>query len=218
MSALSDPNTISISGPPHDLAVFKGLLGAQTASSFAHVHAWYHGGSQLEDTILQVERDIADRRIKFPSTSDIWKPLRSPHDASFFDADLDTGRLDMWVTRHILVHSMNWSAAIQHLIQDSYQALKDEKSMAIQLESFGPSTQFLLAGVRLHPDHPRLQVLDLSPFTSAGKRAKDFNGQEGIAIVGMGLDLPKGKGPEELWQTISNGLCAIQEVSKARPV
>lgn len=212
ISALSYPDVISVSGPAHDLAILKNLLGPQTTHKFAHVHAWYHGGDQLQEVVSQVEKDIADRRIQFPSASDILKPLRSTLDASMFDAGPTAGQLDSWVVRHLLVHCVNWSAVFQSILQVAYQVLQDEKDTSIQIESFGPSSRFLLAGAKSHPDHLRLQVQDLSSFTYA--RSSDrSNGQEGIAIVGMGLNLPKGKGPEEFWRTLSSGLSAIQEVS-----
>lgn len=99
------------------------------------------------------------------------------------------------------------------MLQGAYQTLQDDKNVFLQIDSFGPGSQFLLAGAKSHSDHPRLQVQDLSSFNSLGKKSHRGVGQEGIAIVGMGLNLPKGKGSEELWQTLSNGMSAIREVS-----
>ena len=212
ISGLSYPNVISVSGPPHDLAILKNLLGPQT--TFAHVHAWYHGGDQLEEVVSQIEKDIDDRDIHFPSASDILRPLRSTLDASMFHAGSPADRLDVWVIRHLLVHCVHWNAVFQGVLQAAYQTLQDDQDAFVEIDSFGPSSQFLLAGAKSHSDHPRLQVQDLSSFTSSGRSSDKGVGQEGIAIVGMGLNLPKGKGPEELWQTLSNGLSAIQEVSK----
>ncbi|PQE12582.1 polyketide synthase protein [Rutstroemia sp. NJR-2017a BBW] len=40
--------------------------------------------------------------------------------------------------------------------------------------------------------------------------------QDGIAIVGMGVNLPKGTNMEELWQTISGGLSAVSVIPESR--
>ena len=188
------------------------MLGPKT--TFAHVHAWYHGGDQLEEVVSQIEHDIANRNIHFPSASDILKPLRSTLDAKIFDANSPANRLDVWVTRHLLVHCVHWNAVFPAVLQAAYQALQDDKDSFVEIDSFGPSSQFLLAGAKSHSDHPRLQVRDLSSFTSRGKNSDRSVGNEDIAIVGMGVNLPRGNGLEELWRTLSNGLSAIQEVGK----
>ena len=131
-----------------------------------------------------------------------------------FDASSAGSRLDIWVIRHLLIHCVQWNVVSQGILQVAYQTLQDDKNSFVAIDSFGPSSQFLLAAAKFDSDHPRLQMQDLSSFTSSGRSSDGGVGQEGIAIVGMGLNLPKGNDPEKLWQTLSNGLSAIQEVSK----
>ena len=188
------------------------MLGPQT--SFAHVHAWYHGGDRLEEVVLQIEKDITKRNICFPSASNVLKPLRSTLNASIFDAGSAANRLDVWVIRHLLIHCVNWNEVSQQILQVAYQTLQDDKETLVAIDSFGPSSQFLLAAAKSYSNHPRLRMQDLSSFNSSGRSSDRATGQEGIAVVGMGLNLPKGKGPEELWQTLSDGLSAIQEVNR----
>ena len=215
VSAVSYPDVISVSGPPQDLVRLKLLLGPQNTSKFAHVHAWYHGGDQLQEVVLQIERDIANRKVRFPSASDMSKPLRSTLDASIFQAGPSADRLDIWVVRHLLIHCVHWSTVFRSLLQLAYHTLESKKNVFIQIESYGPSSKLLLAEAKSQPDYPRLQVRDLSPFAFPRRSDNRVKGQEGIAIVGMGLDLPKGKGAQELWQTISSGLSAVKEVSNS---
>ena len=114
----------------------------------------------------------------------------------------------------LLVHPVHWDVVFPAVFQAAYQAMHDDEDCFVEIGSFGPSSQFLLAGAKSHSDHPRLQVQDLSSFNSSERGGDRGTENEGIAIVGMGVNLPKGNGLEELWQTLSNGLSAIQEVGK----
>ena len=130
-----------------------------------------------------------------------------------FDSGSTTERLDLWVIRHLLIHCVHWNAVSQGILQVAHQALQDDQDALVAVDSFGPSSQFLLAAAKASSNHSRLHLQDLSSFTSQRRSGDRGVGKEGIAIVGMGLNLPKGKGPEEMWQTLSDGLSAIQEVS-----
>jgi len=215
ISAVSAHRTISVSGPGNELLMFREHLGHSVTTKFAHVHAWYHGGVFLEDAVQEVVRDVKERGVQLPSYGDLSRPVRSTLDGAILVCT-DSNPLDVaqWVARHILVHRVNWvtvSSAISEVIRG---VAGGQSKSPVQLVSLGPSSGLLLADIKTQSGQFNVEVLDLSPFMATQASIPCANFQDGIAIVGMGIDLPKGKGPQKLWERLSSGLSSIQEVNK----
>lgn len=213
ISAVSAHKNLSISGPGHDLSMFREHLGQSITTNFAHVHAWYHGGDILEGVAQEVTRDTDKRSVQLPSFDDLRKPIRSTLDGTILDrTDPKPLGIVQWITWHILVHCVDWVTVSSGLSEVVRETLAAQPRSRVQLISFGPSSGLLLADIKTQSAQSNVEILDLSPFKSTTTSTPSPYFQDGIAIVGMGINLPKGKGPKELWETLSNGLSGVQEV------
>ncbi|RDA90176.1 hypothetical protein CP533_1018 [Ophiocordyceps camponoti-saundersi (nom. inval.)] len=215
VSAISKLGTISVSGPKAVLGALQVQLQSvpNVTATFANVHTWYHGGEQLEPVVAEVLRDLRRRAISFPCSSSPMKPIYSTLDGAPFDASKDD--IAAFLTRHLLVHCVNWTATADKMADDVLRLLREETSATVKITSFGPSSSSLFPDID-QPD-PRLRLLDLSPFKADWKLtglSKEHN--KDIAIVGMGFRLPRGEDVEQLWETISQGLSAVQEIPESR--
>lgn len=189
-------------------------MTSNLTTKFAHVHSWYHGGPQLEDTLRQVLQDVERRRINFPGFRDLNIPIRSTHDGSILDGrTLRTESLAEWVTRHLLIYPVDWVNACEGIIAKIAENRKSHVSIKTEIMSFGPSTESLLAYMKNQTFGPNPKYVDRSSFDSTENQyTSSINEHDDIAIVGMGVNFPKGKGPKNLWETISSGLSAVSEV------
>ncbi|KAK6081150.1 polyketide synthase [Seiridium cupressi] len=217
-SAISSSGAVSISGPKAELCAFQAKLHtAADITTFAFVHGWYHGGVQLEPVVEQVLEDLSRRAISFPPCSTPAKPIYSTLDGTLFK-ESTTSSPDMflrWLTRHLLVHCVDWYATTHEITANVRSLVKQEPAAAVKVVSFGPSSGSLFP--EFEPLDPRITLLDLSPFKPDGRPAVLLpNHQDDIAIVGMSVKLPKGGSTAELWETISQGLNAVQEIPDNR--
>ena len=169
------------------------------------MHAWYHGGPELERAVLDVAQDVQRRAIVFPTMADMRKPVRSTVDGSYLPKTVKD-----WipcVVRHLLVHCVDWGKTSQEICSGLAQ-YRDEKQ-SVQILSMGPSTSSLLAEIKAAaPQNVRL--VDLSPFSP--KASEPLSRPDDIAIVGMGVNLPGSSNLDQLWEILSTGRCTTQEV------
>lgn len=215
ISAISNSSVVSISGPKVDLCAFRAQAAPDLATTFAHVHGWYHGGDQLEGVVQEVLEDSRRRAVSFPSCSTPTKPIRSTLDGTLFDGSKASAEDFLgWLTRHLLVHCVNWCDTAHEIAASVRGLLEREPDAAVKILSFGPSSGSLFPD--LQPLDPRIELLDLSPFKTSGKPGLSCDYQDSVAIVGMSVHLPKGKGTEELWETLSQGLNAVHEIPETR--
>lgn len=218
ISAISSSATVSISGPVSDLCAFQRQLQLipNMTSTFAHVHGWYHGGDQLEVVVQQVLEDLSRRAISFPSTSTAMKPIYSTLNGTPFDGStISADDFLAWLARHLLVHCVNWYNTAHKIAESVRKLLEREPGATVRIFSFGPSSASLFPD--FNPPDDRIAFRDLSPFKTGGKPIETSSGhQNDVAIVGIGVQLPKGRGTEELWETISQGLNAVQEIPENR--
>ena len=214
ISAILNSSAVSISGPKADLCAFRAQVSPDLATTFAHVHGWYHGGDQLEDVVQEVLEDSRHREISFTSCSTHTKPIRSTLDGTLFDGSKTSAEEFIgWLTRHLLVYCVNWCNTAHEIAASVKDLLKREPYAAVKIHSFGPSSGSLFPD--LQPLDPRIILSDLSPF-KAGAKSILSGDQDSVAIVGMSVHLPKGKGTEELWETLSQGLDAVGEIPGTR--
>jgi hypothetical protein len=213
ISAVSGPKTVSVSGPPADLASLREHLGSRAITAFAEVQAWYHGGEQLECVAREIVKDVSRRTINFPSWKDLKTQLRSTIDGSLANQQGSQGaKLVEWVVRHLVIHCVEWQETCQGIIKSMQRSQVDNSSRRAQLVSFGPSSRFLLSEFKSNMPELDVELLDLSCFKHARSGAAPLTDRDSIAIVGMGINLPGGKGQAQLWETLSKGLSMIQEV------
>lgn len=216
ISAKLNSNIVSISGPKADLCAFRRQIPPPLTTTFAHVHGWYHGGDQLEPVVQQVLEDCRRRSISFPHCPTPAKPIRSTMDGTLFDSStVSEEEFLLWLARHLLVHCVDWCKTSHAILAHVRELRKLEPDVAVKIISFGPSSSSLLSGIDL--PESGVEMMDLSPFKTTGVRtglSSDY--QDSIAIVGMSVNLPAGKGTEQLWETLSQGLSAVKEIPEAR--
>ena len=176
------------------------------------MNGWYHGGEQLEEVVSHVMRDVEHRHIDFPRFTDLKTSLRSTLDGSAFRMEESKGQtLAHWVIRHLLVCHVDWSMVSRQITSSMEKLLESDPTLQFTVLSFGPSSDSLTAELTGTSFSSNLQVLDLSAFQTEKCISRAINSQD-VAIVGMGVNYPMGKDPEELWATLSKGLSAVSEV------
>lgn len=207
--------TVSVTGPHADLRSFREWLGPTAKCKFALVNAWYHGGQQLHGVAEAVMEDIEEKQIRFPQSAALLHPLRSAHEGSLASGEeASPNSLARWVVWHMLVHSFDWPKTCQAMMSMLAPMIAGPNDFRPQILSFGPSSHWLLGEFRSHAQFPRLDCMDMSSFDFAGSISFEANHEKDIAIVGMGVHLPDGHGPEELWQSLFSGKNSISEVCK----
>ena len=215
VSAISNSSVVSVSGPRADLSTFRVHAVPDHATTFAQVHGWYHGGEQLEGVVLEVLHDLRRGAVSFPTCSTSIKPIRSTIDGRLFDSSsANAPELLEWLVRHLLIHCVNWSDTAHQIAASVRELLEREPATVVKLLSFGPGSGSLFP--ELQPLDPRVKLLDFSPFKASRKSQFSCDHQDSIAIVGLSVHLPRGKGTEELWETLSKGLNAVQEIPESR--
>lgn len=215
VSAISSANVVSISGPSSELDSFRTQAVPELITTYAHVHGWYHGGDQFEDVVDQVLRDLKWRSISLRPCSEPTKPVRSTLDGSLLEASgTSPSELLEWLVRHLLVHPVNWSETAREIGASVNEILSREPASAIKVMSFGPSSGALFPDSQSFD--PRIQLLDMSPFKAGKSSQPHLDYKDSIAIVGMSVNLPKGKGTEQLWETLSQGLSAVSGIPDTR--
>ena len=214
ISAIANSGAVSISGPRADLCGFKAEAAVDITNTFAFVHGWYHGGSQLEGVAQKVIKNIRRRDVSFTPCS-TTKPIRSTLDGALTDmSKIGEEEILSWLTRHLLVHCVNWRDTSDAIATSIRSLVEDEPNATVEILSFGPSSGSLFP--ELSPVSPRVTLVDLSPFKLGGNAGVSHDDKNSVAIVGMSAQLPRGEGLDMLWETLSQGLSAVQEIPETR--
>ncbi|KAK8066684.1 Orsellinic acid synthase [Apiospora hydei] len=195
VSVVTSSNVTSVSGPRADLAVFRSQAVPDLPTTFAHVLG-----------------DVRRQAIVFSESSGSAKPILSSLDGTLYDAS--QAGLSEWLVRHLLVHCVHWDKATSQITLSAREALGQGRIRAIKLLSFGPGSESLFP--ELQPFEPRVELVDFSPFKPRKSTRSYLESPDSIAIVGMSVNLPRGKGPDELWETLSQGLSAVEEIPETR--
>lgn len=160
-----------------------------------------------------IAQDVHERNIGFPTFSDLKTPIRSTFDGELLDAHkLGDISFAQWVIRHLLIYPVDWIRTTRGVSTAIHQNLESHSEAGLEVVSFGPSSESLIESIKSQASHSKVTFSDFSSFRATEQRGKSSAQQDGIAIVGMGVDFPKSKGQDELWKTLSKGLCAAQDV------
>jgi len=210
ISAISSTTVISLTGPELQLEEFRqGLLSAPV-TKFANVHAWYHGGEHLESTLNEVMRDVKRRNVRFPGFKDLILPVRSSSDGLIISEETtESSSYTTLVARHLLIHPVDWVKTSEGISLAVQNSLEQTRGQPVEIISFGPSTDSLFAELKNRNRDAAVTFTDRSAFKFG--EATQIR-ETDIAIVGMGVNFPKGNGQVQLWETLSAGLNAVSEV------
>ncbi|KAL9620218.1 MAG: hypothetical protein Q9160_005227 [Pyrenula sp. 1 TL-2023] len=109
---------------------------------------------------------------------------------------------------------VDWHKTALSISKHSSDFLDFNHSRSLEIVSIGPNGSSLLFDIKQKP-RDRLKIVNWfqddkfpKPVASGDKNA--------IAIVGMGINLPKGSTLPELWDTLSKCLSAAEEIPKTR--
>ncbi|OBS25289.1 hypothetical protein FPOA_05822 [Fusarium poae] len=218
ISSIATSGSVSISGPQAELVTLQEELQllSDVTSTFAYVHGWYHGGEHLEPVVEQVEETVTRRSICFPFCQESLRPIYSTLDGTSFNfSGSSPDGLVLWLTRHLLIHCVNWRDTSQAIVADIRRILQPSQATAVDIMSFGPASSSIFP--IMESQNPRIQCIDMSSFkANKGSTAHPSGRPDDIAIVGMSVKLPKGQGAAQLWDTLSSGLNAVQEIPECR--
>ena len=158
--------------------------------------------------------DLEERMISFPSIPDLQVPMRSSYDGTISTEHTSDGPgLARWVVQQMLINPVDWLKTSSGMMTALSRVIEGQNSASPQIISLGPSSESLFINLKNHSLSHRLEYRDLSIFKAGQPMTNNQIQQDGIAIVGMGVHFPKGHGENELWNTLSNGLNAVSEVS-----
>lgn len=163
----------------------------------------------MESVVDEVCQDLKQRDIPFPSFQDLLRPVRSTLDGSYIKQQ--GGKpLSYCALTLLLVHPVDWHTTARSISGSISEVLNGNSSKSIELLSIGPSGSSLLFDFKQKP-HSRLQIVNWSQQDQLLKSPAVAD-KNAIAIVGMGINLPKGSTLPELWDTLSKCLSAVEEV------
>lgn len=204
---------ISVAGEGKDLhQLTLDSIPAHKVFRFANIHGYYHGGEKLRTLLEEILADVQRREIVFHSWDSLHFPVRSAVDGNYLVPGPSSKPLLTTVLEQILIHRVDWDTAVGRLVQDSLDKLNRDTQLSLKISTIGPNTRSLLRGMKRRPNHPRFSVAAFKPASGDGPQPND------IAIVGMSVNYPSGKGSKQLWETLERCLNVVQDVgfTKAR--
>lgn len=213
LTAVTSETVVTISGRGDILARFQvEEVAGKFGTRFTNVHTLYHGGKTLQGVNTRVQADAARRNIKFPSCAEAKTRLRSTTDGMLLSsAPSDTSLLEL-VLDMILIECVNWDKTVAHMIADAISVAGNTQTNIL---NFGPGTGSVFQPQK--PPHQNISLIDLShasdaASTCANTKPPGFQTEGGIAIVGMGVNMPGATDIAGLWKILEEGLNTVTEV------
>jgi len=149
--------------------------------------------------IAEVIEDVERRRISFPT----WELLKTPLRSSTTGESLQPVQpLLKTVLEHVFVHTVDWRRAWDQLHRDRLSTGRNPTTRVVLL---GPNTGSLRLASRSSELRPE--------FVTTTPVATPAHNPDDIAIVGISANFPGGKGLQNFWDTLKNGISTVTEVS-----
>lgn len=213
ISASFGSHVVSVSGQKRRLEKLRSeLVEPAVQCRWAHIHGYYHGGVGLEPLVHQVLQDCTTRSIDFPTWHSLHAPIRSTSTGDRMIGPDATGvSLLETALRSIFVTKADWTAAQECLSQSVSSILDRDPEADVRVLALGPGSPSLVSNVNVFSDSPRLSIIDNVLDLSAHSTG---HSSDAIAIVGLSVNYPGGKGQEEFWDTLAKGISTVSEVSR----
>lgn len=214
LTAVSSDTVVTISGRGDILARFQiEEVAGKFGTRFTNVHTLYHGGKTMQGVKTRVQADAARRDIRFPSWAKATIPLRSTIDGMLLSSATSDKSLLEVVLDMILIECVNWDKTVAHMIADAISVAENTQTNVL---NFGPGTGSVFQAQK--PPHQNTSLIDLShtsnaAVTSANTKPPSLQPEDGIAIVGMGVNMPGATDIAGLWKILEEGLNTVTEVS-----
>ncbi|KAL7270282.1 Type I Iterative PKS [Rhizina undulata] len=201
LTAVSAERCITVSGRSDILSIFQSYIPSTCSIRPTNVYTLYHGSDELSAVKASVLSDIADRNIRFPTT--LKTPLRSTVSG---DHITDGKNLVEEVLDMVLIQCVNWDLASAEILKAAIEFSASNPSKKIELLNFGPGS--------LLPKAPLgdVKVLDVSHTSDVAAASYE----DGIAIVGMGVNFPGAPNVSEFWKVLEDGLNTVSEIPQSR--
>lgn len=172
----------------------------------------YHGGFDLTPALSEVIGDVDRRRISFPSPQEFICPIRTTSSGTCIGIETGSQTSKQTILKlfieQILVEPANWPQLVRNTVREFEHELDRPEPM---IQCFGSTMSSLLGHLRKAKLDKKFIVSDCSKIIHTPSTCTE-NKTNDIAIVGMGLDLPRGENPEKFWDMISKGVSALREV------
>ena len=211
IAAILSDQIISVAGEGkslHELTLKS--IPPHTVFRFANINGYYHGGERLRKLLEEILEDVQRRKIAFHSWDSLHFPVRSAVDGNYLVSGPSSKPLLTTVLEQILVHRVDWDAAVDRLVQDSLDKLNRDSRLSLGILTMGPNSRSLLRAMKRRSSHSQLSVAAFEPASGDGPSPND------IAIVGMSVNYPSGKGSKQLWETLEKSLNVVQDVGSTR--
>ena len=158
--------------------------------------------------------DCERRNLYFPCLPDLKAVLRSTSTGqNLTQKCLESPYLQREFLAEILVHPVNWTLTVDETLKTLNGSDRDTSHNQLTVESYGPMTKGLFSYLKKSHESPNIQLMDFYDEIRAYEATPTSSSD--ISIIGMSVRLPKGNGDDELWNTVMNGVSAVQEVCPA---
>lgn len=214
ISAITDPKTLSLVGPPQVLLEVEKFATERKVA----VHLIPLRGKMHNPENAELAKDFANfcnahEQLRIPDASSLLVPLRS----NITTNAMNEGSLSLEIARVIMVDKCDWYQLLIETAKDLGRTGQTEHTLA----AFGIGDCVSLQPYR----QASLKVKKLDMFTLLDNVSHPtINPQppsvefpeSAIAVVGMACRFPGANTVEELWEVINSGRSMVQGVPKER--
>ncbi|KAK4244019.1 hypothetical protein C7999DRAFT_35640 [Corynascus novoguineensis] len=214
ISAVFSDNVLSLSSHGTALQKVETYLKArQVECRWAHVHALYHRGPQSENAVREVLKDVERRNISFPDWRSLHAPILSAaggrHMGPIPATPLaSTGLLEQ-ALRNMFIDKVDWRRTSANLRDHVTERLRGDSLAAYRIIGLGPGSRSLLKSLGGDSLPTGLRVVD--SFAESLAPAPDD-----IAVIGLSVNIPGGKGQDQFWQLLSGAMTTVTEIPPTR--
>lgn len=153
----------------------------------------------------QVKDDVQRRDISFPTWESLHVPLRSTLTGERMIPESHPLPLLEMALHSIFIDKVDWRATYRELFGHLKQVHCGDSEVRYRVLGMGPGAESLVAAATDTPVDDGTVTGNITEFINEA-----FT--ESIAIVGLSMNFPSGKGKEQFWNTLKSGKSAISEV------
>lgn len=156
--------------------------------------------------VKEILGDARRRGIEFVTWESLLVPLRSATNGLRMTLEPHSQPRSLLETalHSIFVDRVNWKATESHLREFLLNSLDRDSAARFRVLGFGPGSRSLIdLGMA---SHPRLDLVENWADSLAQPAADD------VAIVGLSVNYPEGKGHEQFWDLLESGRSTLRDV------
>lgn len=171
------------------------------------IYCLYHSFRALGPVKAKLLKDVASRRMSFPSFADLkvpiystvnGKPVMEPH-GEYQDSLLE------YILDMILLRPVDWMSVQEQIFSD-IEGTTGPNNQSVDILNFGPAYGISRNSTM---ESTKFRIVDVSKSARPSTSISDND----IAIVGMHVDLPGAPNNQALWKILTEGINTVSEVS-----